>query len=56
MESIVAFETEEYQKLMYTLGLIETDGNDCDYAEYFNAWNFGQTERDFQFSITTSLE
>lgn len=55
MNNIVAFEKEEYQKLMDTLGLCEHDEDVSDYSEYFNAWNFGQTENDFEYSITSSL-
>ena len=56
MKSIVAFEEAEYKKLMETLGLEGTNKeNDEDKSEYFNAWNFGHAENDYEFVTSSSL-
>lgn len=51
----IMFGKEDYQKLMDTLGILDDDRDDGDDIDYFNAWNFGQTERDYEFSTTSSL-
>lgn len=55
MKSITLFERDEYQKLMETLGLTDDTSEETDKSVYFNAWNFGQTERDFEFLISSSV-
>ena len=55
MKSITLFERDEYQKLMETLELSEDITEEADKSVYFNAWNFGQTERDFEFLISSSV-
>ena len=55
MRNISTFEKEEYQKLIDTLGLSDNRPDENDFADYFNAWNFGQTEKDFDFCISSSL-
>ena len=53
MKTIAIFERTEYQKLMETLGLAKEEPLDTDKSIYFNAWNFGQTEQDFEFIISS---
>lgn len=56
MKPTAVFEKEEYQKLMETLGLVDYTAEDVDDEnDYFNAWNFGITEDDCNFSISSSL-
>lgn len=56
MKSTAIFEKEEYQKLMEALGLADYAPEESDDdTDYFNAWNFGKTEEDYNFSICSSL-
>lgn len=55
MKNITVFERAEYQKLMEALGLVKEEPLDADKSIYFNAWNFGQTEQDFEFLISSSV-
>ena len=50
MDSIVSFDKEEYEKIMQLLGLRDNQNQEQeDDTDYFNAWNFGHTEDDYQF-------
>lgn len=50
------FEGEEYEKLMKLLGISEEEKKeDQDETDYFNAWNFGYTETDFEFTVNDSV-
>ena len=41
---------------METLGLVDYAPEESDDdTDYFNAWNFGKTEEDYNFSICSSL-
>ena len=56
MKTIAVFETEEYEKMMETLGLADKDPNiEEDSTEYFNAWHFGQSDEAGNFTLSASL-
>ena len=55
MKNGIVFGKDEYHKLMNTLGLLDNEGYDDDGSDYFNAWNFGKSERDYEFLITSSI-
>jgi hypothetical protein len=40
---------------METPELAKDTSEETDKSIYFNAWNFGQTERDFEFMISSSV-
>ncbi len=57
MKSIAVFEVEEYEKMMASLGLLDNEPDeDDDTEDYFNAWHFGQSEKDSEFVLCSSLQ
>lgn len=54
MKTIMDFQKEEYELLMDTLGLKDSDPEDTNDTVYFNAWNFGLREEDCEFTISAS--
>lgn len=55
MKSTIVFKENEYKKLIETLGLLDNQPDEKECVDYFNAWNFGQSEKDYQFIIGCSL-
>lgn len=57
MDMIISFDKEEYEKIIQLLGLRDNQDQELeDDTDYFNAWNFGQTEDDYQFLTYPSTE
>ena len=50
-KSVETLEREEYEKMMQILGLSDSR-DDYDETDYFDAWNFGKTEEDYEFIVT----
>ena len=44
MKTILEFEVEEYEKMLSALDLPVEDE---DKSQYFNAWNFGETDGEY---------
>lgn len=55
MKMIAALNTEEYEEMMETLGLLEKASGTDDTTRYFNAWHFGQNEEAGDFVFSASL-
>ena len=55
MKNTIVFKENEYKKLIETLGLLDNQPDEKECVDYFNAWNFGQSEKDYQFIIGCSL-
>lgn len=56
MDTVLSFDREEYEKMMQLLGLQNNQPDDtADDTDYFNAWNFGQTENDYLFVTHSSI-
>lgn len=54
MNDMTTFEEEEIIKRLESIGVLE-DNYTTDKSEYFNAWNFGQPEGEYEFSIGTVI-
>ena len=56
MDTVLTFDREEYEKMMQLLGLQDNQPDEpADDTDYFNAWNFGQTEKDYLFVTHSSI-
>ena len=55
MNTILDFQKEDYNKLIESLKLEEDMEDKTDNTDYFNAWNFGLSEEDFEFVLSASL-
>lgn len=56
MDAVLTFDREEYEKMMELLGLQDNQNDESiNYDDYFNAWNFGQTEKDYIFITRASV-
>ena len=55
MDKILSFNKKEYEKMMQLLDLQNNQEIDLD-SDYFNAWNFGQSEDDYLFTTHSSIK
>lgn len=56
MKTLTTFERQEYEKIISTLGISESERSEfAEETDFFNAWNFGQSEKDYEFFVVSSL-
>lgn len=55
MDMVLDFDREEYDMIIKLLGLVENPNENAeDDTDYFNAWNFGQSENDYRYFTHSS--